>query len=433
MDELNSEKIFRSYQIERSIICVDIKSFYASVECSLRGLDPFKTPLVVCDKGRGKSALCLAVTPYLKSLGVGSRARLEDIPEDIRSTLIYAKPRMKKYLEYTMKIIEIYLSFVGEDDLYVYSVDEAFLDLTPYLSLYKTTPLNLAKKISAKIKQDLNLFSSAGVGPNMLLAKFAMDLEAKKLPSGVAEWKYEDVETKLWPITPLSKIWGIGSRMERNLNLLGLFKIGDIANSDLNILKEKFGVIGEELYYHTHGIDMSLIRDKHLLRTHDKSLGNSQILFYDYYPPEIYTLILEMADEITRRLRLAKKIAWVVHFGVGYNHQSGGGLHQQVTLDQPTASFKVIYELCLDIFDRLYENKGIRSIFVSVSGLQDENFKQLSIFEDVEHFLDKENRVLKALDEIKRRYGKNAANRASSELSHSTIKQRNKFIGGHHE
>ncbi len=422
----------QEYQLNKNIICIDLKSFYASVKCALRGLDPFTTPLVVSDQTRGKGALCLAVTPYLKSLGISSRARLFDIPDDIKSFIIYAKPQMKTYLEYTMKIIEIYLKYVSDEDLYVYSVDEAFLDVTNYLSLYKMTDFELGKKIVKDIFDTLHLHASCGVGPNMLISKLAMDLDSKHQKDSIAKWTYDDIPNKLWPIEPLSEMWGIGYRMERNLNLLGMYTIGDIAAYDVHILKSHFGILGEELWYHTHGIDMSLIQDKSKLRQKSKSFGTSQVLFHDYEAPEIYTIILEMADEITRRLRMNRKRCKVIHFGVGYSLSTGGGLHQQVTLDQPTSSFKEIYHTCLDIFHRYYDNSHIRSLSVSLGGLTDSKVYQYSIFEDAKE-IEKEYQLLSSIDSIKERYGKNSINRAESLEEHSTIVKRNQFVGGHHE
>ncbi len=422
----------KEYQINKHIICIDLKSFYASVECALRGLNPFETPLVVADQTRGNGALCLAVTPYLKSLGISSRARLFDIPDDMKPYIIYAKPQMKIYMEYTMKIIEIYLSYVSDEDLYVYSIDEAFLDVTHYLSLYNMTDIELGRKIVLEIKEKLGLPASCGIGPNMLLSKLAMDLDSKHQKDSIAKWTYEDVPKKLWPITPLSEMWGIGYRMERNLNLLGMQTIGDIAHYNKEILKEHFGILGEELWYHTHGIDMSLIQDKNKLRSKSKSFGTSQVLFHDYKTPEIYTIILEMADEITRRLRMNRKRCRVIHFGVGYSLTTGGGLHQQVTLDQPTSSFKEIYHTCVSIFKRGYDGSPIRSVSVSLGGLTDSTLYQYSIFEDAEA-LEKEYQLLSSMDHIKTRYGKNSVNRAESLEEHSTIVKRNNFVGGHHE
>lgn len=424
--------MFDEYKLHKSIICIDFKSFYASVECVMRGLDPFKTPLVVADKSRGNGALCLAVSPYLKSLGVPSRARIFDIPNNLKENIIYARPRMKSYMEMTMKIVEIYLSFISESDLYVYSIDEAFLDVTAYLDLYKKSTAELAKEIVAKIYEQTKLPVSVGIGPNMLLAKLAMDIESKKNKDSLAEWGYDDVAKKLWPVTPLSKMWGIGQRMEANLNQLGLYSIGDIAHYPSQKLKHLYGVIGEELWYHTHGIDMSLIQDKDKLRSKNKSYGLSQVLFHEYDAVEIQTIILEMVDEAVRRLRMNKKKCRVIHFGLGYSSTVGSGFSKQMTLSQHTSSFKRIYEACLDIFHEKYDGSLIRTVHVSLGQLSTSSEYQLSLFEDYDE-LEKEQKLLATIDQVKMKYGRNAINRGSSLSKESTIVKRNTFIGGHHE
>ncbi|MFA7376404.1 MAG: damage repair protein, partial [Acholeplasmataceae bacterium] len=225
----------QSYQLHKNIICIDLKSFYASVECSLLGLDPFTTPLVVADRSRGGGGVVLAISPYLKSLGVKSRCRIHELPTNI--SIIYRKPQMQTYLEYASKVLSIYLDYVSEEDLFVYSIDEAFLDLTSYLSYYKKTDAELAKDILKAIKNKLDLYATCGIGPNMLIAKLALDIESKKSPDFIAKWGYDDIKTKLWPIEPLSEMWGIGHRMLHNLNQMGLYKMGDIANYDVKKLK----------------------------------------------------------------------------------------------------------------------------------------------------------------------------------------------------
>ncbi len=416
------------YKLYRNILCIDLKSFYASVECALLGLDPFETPLVVADKSRGGGSIVLAVTPYLKRLGMPSRCRIHELPEDI--PIIFQKPRMELYLEYSAKIIEIYLKFISEDDLYVYSVDEAFLDITEYLTYYKKTDIEIGKMILDNIYQETKLFATCGIGPNMLIAKLALDIESKKAPDFIAKWTYEDIPTKLWPITPLSEMWGIGRHMEFNLNRLGLQTIGDIANYNPKTLKRLYGILGEELYYHTHGIDMSLIQSKKEIRAVRKSYGSGQTLFYDYFPPDIFGIILEMVDDVTRRLRMSKKVAKTLHLGIGYSKTTGGGFSRQITLDQPTANASLIYQTCLFLFHKYYADQPIRRVQVSLTNLLENHIYQFSIFEDANQII-REQKLYSTVDNLKFRYGKNSVNRASSELKNSTIKARNKMIGGH--
>lgn len=416
------------YKLHKNILCIDLKSFYASVECAISGLDPFKTPLVVADKERGGGSIVLAVTPYLKQLGVPNRLRVYELPKNI--DIIYRKPRMERYLEYSTKIIEIYLQFISEDDLYVYSVDEVFLDFTEYLDYYKKSDYEIAKMIMAEVYKQTKIYSTCGIGPNMLIAKLALDIESKHSPEFIAKWTYEDLPNKLWPIKPLSKMWGIGRNMERNLNALGIEKIEDLAKYDVNKLKKKFGVIGEELYYHTHGIDMSLIQEKLRLKPASKSYGIGQTLFEDYYEPEIYQIIREMVDDVCRRLRVSKKKATTVHFGLGYSKDTGGGFARQMQLPQPSSNESHIFQLCLKIMKKFYNESPIRIVRVSVTGLIDDHDYQVNIFEDIETVM-KEKEVFHAVDVIKERFGKNSINRASSELKSSTIKARNEMIGGH--
>lgn len=416
------------YRIKRNILCIDLKSFYASVECSLLGLDPFQTPLVVADHSRGGGSIVLAVTPYLKKLGVPNCCRIYELPKNIK--IIFQKPRMEKYLEYSTKVIEIYLRFVSEEDLYVYSVDEVFMDFTNYLKYYEKTDYEIAKEIMATIYKETGVYSSCGIGPNMLIAKLALDIESKHASDFIAKWDYEDIPNRLWPTTPLSKMWGIGRNMEAHLNHMGFYKVGDIAAANPLRLKKKFGVIGEELYYHTHGIDMSLIQDKLKVKPISKSYGIGQTLFRDYYKPEIFQIIIEMVDDICRRLRIGRKQAQTVHFGIAYSKDIGGGFARQMRLSKPTANESIVYQTCLRIFDEFYEDAPIRRVHVAVTSLTDKQDYQFSLFEDVEHVI-KEQQVFAALDDIKFRFGKNSVNRASSELDASTIKARNDMIGGH--
>ena len=222
--------------VKRNIMCIDLKSFFASCECVERGLDPFKVPLVVANKKQGNGAITLAVTPALKKQGIPGRVRLYDIPKNIKYEIV--PPRMKLYIEKSKQVVGIYLDYVAPEDLHIYSIDECFLDVTDYLKLYKKTDYELAEEILKTVEEKTGLTATCGIGPNLLLAKVAMDTEAKKYKNGIAKWTYDDVPEKLWSITPLSKMWGIGPRMEKKLNNLNIYTVGELANYDKNILKE---------------------------------------------------------------------------------------------------------------------------------------------------------------------------------------------------
>ncbi|PAT01229.1 damage repair protein [Candidatus Izimaplasma bacterium ZiA1] len=417
-----------NFKLHKNIICIDLKSFYASVECVLRGLDPFSTPLVVADKSRSNGSVVLAITPYLKSLGVKSRCRVFELPTD--GKIIYAKPRMKKYLEYSTKIIEVYLKYVAMEDLHIYSVDEAFLDLTSYLKYYDMTDYQMAQLILSDIYETTKLPATCGIGPNLLLSKIALDVESKKSPNFIAKWDYDDVQTKLWEITPLSKMWGIGRNMERNLNRLGLYKIGDIANYPLQKLVKYWGVMGAELYYHAHGIDMSIINEKLVYKPKTKSVGMGQTLFRDYYKDEIDVIIREMTDEVTKRLREVDQKGYTINLGVSYSKEHGGGFNRQITLTFPTNNESEIYNTCLDLFDQYYEDLPIRKVSIRVANLVSNYFVQMNLFKDMTNVV-KDYKLHSAMDNLKYRFGKNACLRSTSLLKKSTVIDRNTMVGGH--
>lgn len=413
---------------KRNIIVIDMKSFFATVECVERGLDPYTTPLVVAEPNRN-GAITLAVTPCMKSLGVKGRTRIYEIPSKIKYQTV--PPRMGLYTKYSKDVVNVYLDFVSKEDLHVYSIDECFLDVTNYLKMYNMTDYELAKKIMDTIKERTGLISAAGIGPNMLIAKVAMDREAKHMKDNIAKWTYEDVPKKMWPIEPLSDFWGIGKRMEKNLNVMGIKKIEDLAMYDLKKLKNKFGIIGEELWNHANGIDLARIGDFNNTPK-DKSYGHSQVLFKDYNEDNIGLIIKEMVDVLSARLRKNQKKCNVIGFGIGYSALYGGGFFHSRRVSASTNDPDEIYQMCMSMFQKFYEDFPIRKVSISLGALENNNTEQLNLFEDFEEKIKKDN-VLYAVDEIKNKFGKNSIIKASSLLKDSTMIERNKKIGGHRE
>lgn len=413
--------------LQRNIICIDLKSFFASVECIEKNLDPFTTPLVVANKNQGNGAITLAITPYLKSFGIESRTRLYKIPKDVN--YIIAKPRMNLYIKKSKEVLSIYLKYISKEDLHVYSIDEAFLDLTAYLKMYNKNEKEMAKIILNDIKNTTGLTATAGIGPNMLLAKLAMDLEAKKNKDCIAQWSYSDVKEKLWKVYPLSKMWRIGYRMEKNLNNLGIYTVGDLANYDKNKLIKKYGVIGEELWNNANGIDESII-SKNNNKNYDKSYGLSQMLFKDYDEFNIKLIIEEMIDTIVARLRKNNKVCKRIGFGIGYSKDYNYGFYHQIILDNYTDNKDIILKYCFIMFDKYYEFLPIRKVSISLGKLAKKEAIQLNIFEDLKDVI-KEDKYNLSIDKIKEEYGKNSILKASSLLEYSTIKDRNNKIGGH--
>lgn len=412
---------------ERNILCIDLKSFFASVECVERNLDPFTTPLIVADPSRKGGAITLAVTPYMKTLGVPSRRRVFEIPKNIK--YITAPPRMSLYVKKSKEVINCFLDFISKEDMHVYSIDEAFLDVTDYLKLYKMDDVTLAKTIMARIKEKTGLTSTCGIGPNLLLAKVALDIESKHSPDFIAKWTYEDVKTKLWNITPLDEMWGIGSKTMKKLNDLGIYKVGDINKYSKDFYKKRFGVLGEELYLHANGIDNSNIKDdKYEIK--NKSYGLSQILYKDYTPEEAILIIKEMCETICKRLRNNKKVCGVVGFGIGYSRSVGGGFYHSKKLSESTDNENVIFSVCKSIYDSYIEEEPIRKVSISLGKITDNNYVQLNLFEEVNETI---NEIPIVVDEINKKFGDNAILKASSLLNYSTIKMRNKKMGGHNK
>jgi len=410
---------------KRTIAVIDLKAFYSYVECLDRGVDPWTTPLVVADKERGTNTIVLSVSPFLKKHGIPSRCRIKELPRKFK--YIYAVPRMERYLEKSAEVINVLYHFVSEEDVHVYSIDEAFVDLTTYLNYYKKTPLQMVSTIINQIKEDTGLQATAGIGENFFLAKVALDIYAKKEKTGIATIKSSEIKEKLWPITPLSKVWSIGTRTEAKLNAMNIFTVKDIAVSDVDYLKAKFGIMGEQLWRHANGIDEADIHEKY--EPKEKSLSLAQVLFRDYKKDEAITLIREMTDELASRMRNQEKMTRVVGVYIGYSINLGG-FARRSTLLSATDDTQTLLEAILEIYKHNVKDLPIRNIGISFGDLCPASHQQLNVFEDEEKQLARHN-LQKALDVLHQKYGKNSVLRASALLEESTVKERNEFIGGH--
>lgn len=423
MDKQYLEK----YRLYDQIACIDFKSFYASVECVKRGLDPMSTKLIVCDESRGDYAITLAVTPALKKLGINSRSRLHEIPK--YSDLIIAKPKMSDYLNISVQICKIYLSFIDRIDMYVYSVDEVFLNLGPYLNLYKTDAFSLIKKIMQKVYDETGIPSAAGIGPNMLIAKFAMDTTAKKMADSIAVWTYDDLPTKLWPISDLSSIWGLGRGRVKKLRELGIYTMGDLANFDVRILEQKFGILGEEMFLHANGIDISKISEQGEL-TIRKSVGFGQTLFEEQVNQEVYTTVVEMCFEVAMQLNVIQKKAKGLHVTIGYSKKANyKGFTISSSFLTATNDFHKLKEQAKKILDTHYiQGENVKKIHVTATDLVLQSFEQQSLFDTSP----KDNtKLLTAVIKLREKYGKDAVLVATANEEMSTSKERAKLLGGH--
>lgn len=342
-----------------------------------------------------------------------------------------ASPRMNLYIKKSKEVVSIYLDFVSEEDLHVYSIDECFLDVTDYLNFYQKTDEELAIDILKAIEQKTGLTATCGIGPNLLLAKVAMDIEAKHNKNNIAKWTEKDIKTKLWNISPLSKMWGIGNRLEKRLNMLGIYSIKDLALYDKNKLKDKFGIMGLELWNHANGIDESKISDFRKINK-EKSFSHSQVLFKDYFADNTKLIITEMVDVITKRMRDAGYVSACIGLGIQYSKNIQDGFYHTTKLEVATNDPKEIEKICFLLFDRYYLNLPVRKISIHCGHLTKQQGMQLNLFENFDT-LEKNNQYNKAIDEVKDKFGKNSILKASSLLSDSTIHERNQKIGGHHE
>lgn len=411
---------------ERHIFCIDMCSFYASVSAVELGLDPLEVCLAVVGNQERKGSVVLAASPMMKKrFSVRTGTRLFEIPN--HPDILLIEPKMKLYLEKSMAITELLGSYVPKESIHVYSVDESFIELTGTEKLWGP-PEQTMRRIQQKLLDCFKLPSSVGGGPNMLLAKLALDLEAKE--TGFANWTYADVPKKLWPVAPLSKMWGIGSRMEKTLNSMGIFCIGDLACTDVSLLEERFGIMGNQLHQHANGIDLSDLGAP--LVEGQVSYGKGQILYRDYIEEkDIMTIILEMCEDVAMRTRKARRMGRTIHLSVVYSKPVfGGGFSRSRSIDEATNDTLKIYRVCQEIFHEHFQHKPVRQISLSISNLEEEASMQLSLFDERKF----ENRRLgSAMDAIRKKYGYSAIYRGISGTQAGTAIARTKLIGGHNK
>ncbi len=409
---------------QQQILCIDMKSFYASCSAVMEGLDPLDCYLVVVgDKEREGSIVLAASLRMKKEFGIKTGMRKFDIPDDPRIHVV--EPKMAIYIRISMEIIRVFNRYVPKEAIHVYSVDESFLKVDGVAKLWGGAIL-IAKKIQDDLEREFQLPCAVGIGPNMLMAKLCLDLDAKK--RGISVWTYEDIPTKLWPISPLRNMWGIGRRMEKNLNGMGIFRVGQLAQYDLKKLEKKFGIMGNQLYYHAWGIDLSEMGAP--IMDGQISFGKGQVLMRDYREvEEIKYVILEMCEEVARRARTHHKAGRTISFGVSYSQEErGGGFYRSKTIEHPTSVTMDLYRVCLEIFHEHYEGKTVRKISMSLSNIVDDADFQLDLF-DLNGW--KKHELGYTVDKIRNRFGADALLRAVSYTSAGTARHRAKLVGGH--
>ncbi|WP_295039601.1 DNA methylase [uncultured Fibrobacter sp.] len=457
----------------RTYAAIDLKSFFASVECILRGLDPLKAKLVVADESRTEKTICLAVTPALKAYGIPGRARLFEVNQKVREMLrrtgekiefTIAKPQMAKYVEYSTKVYNVYLKYVSAEDIHAYSIDECFLDLTRYLKLYKKTARELVKTIIQDVFATTGITATGGIGTNLYLCKIAMDVMAKHVDADadgvrIAELDEMSYRRLLWSHRPLTSFWqvgrGIAERLENcRLNAgRGVYTMGDIARVSVKnpeALYKLFGVNAEILIDHAWGYEPCTIADIKKSKPRNRSTGEGQVL-QDPYPFDKARLVVrEMVDTVSMTLIAHDLVTNAMVLTVGYDRENvDKGIYHGVTvtdfygrtIPKPahgtasigyyTSSQSVMADAVMKLFDRIVDPKlTVRRLNLVAADIVDASHEQYDLFTDVQK-QEKEKKRLKAELLIKKRFGKNAIVKGMDLQEGATTIERNGQIGGH--
>ena len=413
----------------RYYFCIDMKCFFASVECAERGLDPFTTPLAVADPARGQGAICLAITPYLKSLGIKNRCRLYEIPQNI--PVIIAKPRMRRYIRYAADIYAIYLRYISPCDIHVYSIDEAFIDATDYLKCYRIAPLDFARRLMRLIAEEMKIPSTAGVGTNLYLAKIALDITAKKSRDHIAFLDEKLYRETLWHHTPLTDFWQISHGTAKRLEKRGIFDMAGIAKAHEPMLYGLFGVNAELLIDHAWGRESCLMSDIKNYRSKSRSLSSSQILFSDYSYDKARLVLAEMVRALCQELMRQQLITSLVSLSVGYSRDIRPSDSGAVTMTVNTQVYSAINPFVMRLFDKICDkHTPIRRLALSFSKLCHEGWEGYDLFCDVEA-IEKEKKLERTVLSLSDKYGKNTVLRLVDFEEGATARERGKLIGGH--
>lgn len=415
--------------MQKIYLCIDLKTFFASVECVERHLDPFNTNLVVADVARSKNSICLAITPKMKMLGIKNRCRISDIPPNIK--YIAAKPRMNLYMKYCADIYGTYLKYFSKDDIHVYSIDEVFIDITGYLKTYNKNPIELARVVIEDVFNTFGITATAGIGTNMYLAKIALDITAKHSVSNMGYLDEEKYKKELWHHKPLTDFWQVGFGTEKRLNKMRLFDMYDVAHADPKKLFKVFGINAEYLIDHAWGKESCTISDIKKYKPKSNSMSNSQILYKDYSYYEARTVLKEMVEIISLKLTKEHSMSNVIQLYIGYSkdiiNATGGTRH----LENYISNYSELLKVFLNLYDTTTNrNVGIRRIGVSLGNVIADNNEQLSFFYNQEK-IDKEKELEFTINSLKDRMGKNIILRGTNLLKESTAMERNKMIGGH--
>ena len=492
---------------QKIYIAIDLKSFYASVECIERNLDPLTTNLVVADSSRTEKTICLAVSPSLKKHGIPGRARLFEVNQkvkeinierkrkngnrefsgssyddlsltrnlDLELSYIAAVPRMNYYMKYSSKIYNIYLKYFSHEDIYVYSIDEVFIDITDYLNTYKLTPRELVTKVIKDVYNETGITATAGIGTNLYLCKVAMDIVAKHVKADengvrIAGLDEDTYRKLLWDHRPLTDFWRVGKGISKRLESKRIFTMGDIARLSLkneDVLYKMFGVNAELLIDHAWGYEPVTIESIKAYKHIVNSISSGQVLHcpYDYFKTKL--IIKEMAEllslDLTSKGIVTNQLVLTVGYDIDnlkdsvlrkkyngeitidrYGREIPKHAHGTINLEEYTSSTKIILENIINLYERII-NKDLlcRRINITANKILDEekapkkNFEQIDLFTDyAKKEKDKEKElhereIQKAMIGIKNKYGKNAIIKGMNLEEGGTTIDRNNQVGGH--
>ncbi len=414
---------------EKVYLCIDLKSFYASVEAVERGLDPFGANLVVADPSRGRGAICLAITPALKALGVRNRCRLFEIPPHI--DYITAMPRMKRYIAYSADIYAIYLRFVAKEDILVYSIDECFFDVTAYLRMYRKTPREMASMMMETVLRETGVAASAGIGTNLFLAKVALDITAKHAPDRIGALDEMRFRETLWHHTPITDFWNIGPGIARRLAKYGIYDLWGVAHTNPDWLRREFGVNAEYLLDHAHGQEPCTIAEIHAYTPESASISSGQILFKNYDFDDALLAMKEMVAELSLELLERGMQTDSVSLSVGFARAEIPACGGSRRLDRYTDSARRLTAAFTALFrETVRRDEKIRRLTVGFGHLAAGDFVNFDMFD--EYAADeKERKKQAAILELKKRFGKNAVLKGMNLEEKATGRIRNNLVGGH--
>ena len=451
----------------RTYIAIDLKSFYASVECRERGLDPLATNLVVADATRSSNTICLAVTPTLKAYGLSGRSRLFEVEAKAREVknktgkdleYIVAVPRMSLYISYSSWIYKIYLNFFSPDDIHVYSIDEVFIDATSYLKFYKTTAYELTRKVIAEVLSQTGITATAGIGTNLYLCKIAMDIVAKHIPADkfgvrIAQLDELSYRQKLWAHKPITDFWRIGAGTANRLARLRLFTMGDIARFSLNneqTLYDTFGIDAEILIDHAWGYEPVSMKEIKSYKSQQKSLSNGQVLMKPYEYEKAKIIVREMAELLAldlyeKRLLTTGVSLWICYDRQGLESSGYEGelardpwgrimpkpVHGGMGLGWETNSSTILVNAFMRVFEAIVDPRlMVRRVNLAAEDVIHIEDKQPELFDDFEEH-EKEDRLQEVRLDIIRRFGKNAILKGMNLEEGAMTRERNIQIGGH--